>query len=306
MAVEMAVAMRPVWMLHGMLGEARRWLELVLEATSGQPSLPRIHALCDIAMITFLQGELAAVCAAVAEAREHLAMMPDTELSARFDAMEGYVAVQTGEVEQAAQCLRRALAGATDFEPRFAAMYYLGWVHEVSGDLDEAMSCFETALDLTRSHGESMYQSRALVSVGMGHWLREEHDRAGRALIEGLCLSQLVGEPLVGAQCLETLAWIASSRDDWRHAAVMMAAANALSRAIGAPLLRLPDLIACHRECDTRTRQELGTERFEAAWAEGDALNFDEAVALALDACKDWGMAVAPRREWGLVCPPSM
>ena len=295
-ALEMAVAMRPVWQKNGMFGEARRWLELVLDATSAQPSPSRIGALSDIAVITFIQGDLSAVCAAVAEARDHLAVVHDAELSARFDAIEGYIAVQTGEIERAVECLRRALAVAADFELRFASMYYLGWAFEVSGDLDQAMSYFEAGLDLTKSHGESMYQSRALVAVGVVHWLRKEPQRAELALIEGLHLSQLIGDPFTGAQCLENLAWIASSRHDWRHAAVMMAAADALSRAIGSPLMHVLDQFAYHDECYTGTRQELGAETFEAAWASGAALNFDEAVALALDTCQDWhdGMAAAP------------
>ena len=288
-ALEMAVAMRPMWMLHGMLAEARRWLELVLDATSAQPSPPRIGALCDIAMITYLQGDLSAVCAAVAEARDHLAVMHDAELSARFDAVEGYIAVKTGEIGRAVECFQRALAVGGDFELRFSSMYYLGWAFEISGDLDQAMSCFEAALDLTKSHGDSVYhQSRALVGVGMGRWLRGEPQSAEPDLIEGLHLSHLVGDPLVGAQCLEALAWIASSRRDWRHAAVMMAAADALSRAIGSPLLYIPDQFACHDECHARIRQQLGTEGFEAAWADGAGLSFDEAVASALDICKEW------------------
>nr|WP_232070684.1 protein kinase [Mycobacterium lacus] len=296
MAAEMAVAMRPMWMFHGMLGEARRWLQLVLDATSAQPSPTRIHALSDIAQITYLQGDLAAVCAAVAEARDHLAAMPDAELGARFDTAEGYIAVKTGEIARAIECFRRALAVGRDFELRFAATYYLGWAFEISGDLDQAMSCFEAARDLTKSHGESMCQARTMVGVGMGHWLRGQPQLAGPALIEGLRLSQLIGDPLPGAQCLEALAWIAGSRHDWQHAAVMMAAADALSRAAGSPLLYIPDQFACHDQCYTRTREELGVEGFEAAWADGAALTFDEAVALAQDRSQDWpsGTTLAP------------
>ncbi|WP_191499165.1 protein kinase domain-containing protein, partial [Mycobacterium simulans] len=309
MALGIAVAMRPVWMFRGMLGEARRWLGLALDATSlQQPSLPRIHALGDIALTSFLQADLSAARAALAEARDHLAATHNAEASVEIDSIEGYIASiegyiasQTGEIERAAECFRRALALTTDFEVRFASMHYLGWVFEISGDLDQAMSCFETALDLTKSHGESMFQPRALVSVGMGHWLRGDPQLAVPVLTEGLRLTHVGGDRLNGAQCLEALAWIASSRHDWRLAAVMMGAADALSRAIGSPLLYFPDLIACHNECDTQARQELGPVGFEAAWADGSALKFDEAVALALDRCNDWH-DVTPQR-WGATGP---
>ncbi|SOJ56053.1 Serine/threonine-protein kinase PknK [Mycobacterium simulans] len=282
-ALEMAVAMRPIWLNTGMLGEARRWLKSALDATSDQPSALRIHALGDVAFIAFVQGDLAESCARVAEARDHLEGMDDAELNATIDCMEGYIAVQMGEIERAAECIRGALAGVVEPEVRWASLYYLGWVLAASGDLAQAVSCFETALEFSRSHGESIYQSRALVSVGMGHWLRGDPQRAEPVLIEGLRLSQFVGDPFNGAQCLEALAWTAGSRHDWRHAAVLMAAADAQSRAIGSPLLYVPDLISCHVQCDKQARQELGPEGFEAAWAEGAALNFDEAVALVLE-----------------------
>ncbi|GAB7145087.1 hypothetical protein AWC22_07090 [Mycobacterium riyadhense] len=290
-ALDMAVAMRPIWLNTGMLGEARRWLKSALDATSDQPSPLRIHALGDVAFIAFVQGDLAESCARVAEARDHLETMDDAELNATIDCMEGYIAVQMGEIERAAECIRGALAGVVEPEVRWASLYYLGWVLAASGDVAQAVSCFETALEFSRSHGESIYQSRALVSVGMGHWLRGDPQRAEPVLIEGLRLSQFVGDPFNGAQCLESLAWTASSRHDWRHAAVLMAAADAQSRAIGSPLLYVPDLINCHVQCDKQARQELGAEGFAAAWAEGAALNFDEAVALVLDS---YGVAPQP------------
>jgi non-specific serine/threonine protein kinase len=43
----------------------------------------------------------------------------------------------------------------------------------------------------------------------------------------------------------------------------------------------LPHLAVFHDEFERRTRAELGAEEFEAARREGDALNFDEAVAYA-------------------------
>lgn len=288
-ALEIAVAMRPVWQKNGMFGEARRWLDLALDATSIQPGPVRARALSEIAVIAFFQMDLSAVRAVSAEARDQLAAMRDiedaelAELSARFDAIDGYIAVQTGDTARGVGYLRRAIQLTSEFEVRFAATYYLGWAFEISGDLDEAMSCFDAALAITTSHGESWYRSRALVALGVVQWLRAELEGAERAIVEALQLSQLLGDPFTGAQCLENLAWIAGSHGDWRHAGAMLAAADALSRAIGSPLMHVPDQFSHHDQCYSRTRQELGTERFEATWAYGAALTFDEAVALALD-----------------------
>lgn len=297
-AIEMVVAMRPMWQKTGMFGEARRWLELALGATAGQASVPRVLALGDLAVIAFIQHDFAAACAAVSEAREHLTVIEhDAELSAKFDLIEGYIAMQTGEIEQAAECFRSALEVAAEFELRFTAMHYLGWAFEILGDLDQAMSCFEGALEFSRSRGESMCQARALVSVGMGHWLRGEGQRAQPAVIESLRLSHSDDNPANGALCLEVLAWVAGSRHDWRHAVAMMAAADAVGRTLGTPLLDIPDQVACHDVCYRESRQALGAEAFDAAWADGAQLDFDGAVAMALDSYENGpgGIAAAPR-----------
>ncbi|WP_205876689.1 protein kinase domain-containing protein [Mycobacterium camsae] len=282
-ALEMAIAMRSVWLNNGMLGEARRWLELAVAATKRQPSPLRVHALGDLAFVEFAQGDLPAASARVAEARDRLAVEYDAELSATIDCMEGYLAVQEGDVKRAASCIRRAVAGVVEPEVRWASLYYLGWVLAAAGDLDEAVSSFEAAIEFSKSHGESIYRSRALVSVGMGQYLRGQPERAVTALVEGLRLSQFVGDPFNGAQCLETLAWVAAFCHDWRQAAILLAAADALSRAMGIALLYVPGLIACHEACQQMAREALGNEGFEAAWTEGAALTFDGAVALALD-----------------------
>lgn len=295
-AMEMALAMRPVWMFHGMVGEARRWVEGGLDAMSAQPSLLRIYALVNIAMINFIQGDVSKVRAVAAEARKHLAVMHDeisdsgldVEFTAALDVVDGCISMQSGDFEQATSCFRRAYIAASDFEVRVSSLSFMGWTYQVSGDLEQAMGCFESALEITKSHGELMYQSRTLVAVGAGHWLRGESQRAATFLIEGLRLSHLAGDLLVGADCLEALAWIANSRNGVRQAVVMMAAADALSRVTGSPLLRLPHQFACHGECDERARRELGVEEYAVAWSEGAALNFDEAAAASLDMCMQW------------------
>ncbi|WP_205876688.1 protein kinase domain-containing protein [Mycobacterium camsae] len=281
-ALEMATAMRPVWHQSGMLGEARHWLQLAVAAAPHEPTTLRANALGDIAVIDFLRNDIAAACVAFDEAREHLAMLGDAELCARFDCIGSYIAERRGEIERAIEGFRRALAESRDFEVQWASTYSLGWIYEITGDLDNAMSHFETAVEFSTSRGESMYQSRALAAVGVVHWLRGDANNAEVALIEGLRLSHLVGDVLVGAQCLESLAWIAAARHDWRRAISTMAASDALSRAIGSPLMDIPDQVAAHDLCDSQCRRALDREAFEAAWAEGAALTFREAVALAL------------------------
>jgi hypothetical protein len=82
------------------------------------------------------------------------------------------------------------------------------------------------------------------------------------------------------AESLESFAHQAARGREWERAARFWGAAAALREAIGAPLEfhwreeRERDLGA--------TRAALGEEAFAAAWAEGQALSLEEAVAYAL------------------------
>jgi hypothetical protein len=61
-----------------------------------------------------------------------------------------------------------------------------------------------------------------------------------------------------------------------------MAAATALTHAIGAPLIAFAHLGSYHEECERRAREELDPAAFDAAWQDGSVMPLDEVVALAL------------------------
>ena len=61
-----------------------------------------------------------------------------------------------------------------------------------------------------------------------------------------------------------------------------MAAASAVNRAVGSSWIDLINVSGLGDECEHRVRQQLSPEEFEAAWAEGDSLDFDQAVSIVL------------------------
>ena len=81
---------------------------------------------------------------------------------------------------------------------------------------------------------------------------------------------------------LGALAWLACQKHHPRRAVVLMAAAEAPVRTVGASTVVLPHLQVFHDECEHSAREALGAKEFEAARQEGLASNFDEAVAHAM------------------------
>jgi hypothetical protein len=89
-----------------------------------------------------------------------------------------------------------------------------------------------------------------------------------------------MGSKQLIADCLEGLAALASQQDQARRAASLFGATHALRRSIGAPS-DYDDPGALRDQRDA-AREELGEEAFGAAWAEGEAMTLEEAVAFAL------------------------
>ena len=292
-ALRATTAMRGLWMTQGMFSEARRWLDLALSTTPTEPTAERIRALAATAVIATHRIDLAAAQDRIAEARRLLEVVDDPSARGHIDFADAYSALHRGEVQRALELNQRALDTTDDFEVQAEAMLLMGWINEASGDLEHALRWDQKALALTESAGEWVLRSYALWSVGTRHWRLGEPRRAELLLRQGLQLAGAINDPWNGAQCLESLAWVAGSEHRPRRAALLMAAAAAVSHAIGSPVLNIVSGLF-HDACESHAREELGSAAYQAAWDEGNSLTFDEAVALALRQGDEESPAEAP------------
>jgi hypothetical protein len=90
-----------------------------------------------------------------------------------------------------------------------------------------------------------------------------------------------VGDREGVAEALELAACVASRRGQGADAARLAGAAGALRRAIGIPIASDADQSRLDRELEA-TRESLGDSEFASAWAAGEALSEEAAVAAAL------------------------
>jgi non-specific serine/threonine protein kinase len=195
---------------------------------------------------------------------------------------DGFTALVSGEFDRACARFEDALGASEEPSARIAAMLLLGWGLEFRGEIGRALIWQEKALALAESMGESVYRGYALWSLGVGWWRHGKPDRAEQLLKDGLRLTPRVNDPRQAAACLEALAWIAGAKHNPRRAVVLMAAAEALARTVGASAVVLPHLQVFHEECESRAREPLDAEAFEAARQEGRSLGIDDAVAYAI------------------------
>jgi non-specific serine/threonine protein kinase len=172
---------------------------------------------------------------------------------------------------------------------RGGALVILGWARELRGESVIAMACYEAALALSQSHGESMYRMIALLSMGTAKWRHGEADDAIRLIRQSLELTKMVNDRRTAAYCLESLAWVAGDAGSPRIAAQLLGAAAGIANAVGSASVPFAHLSVHHDECEDRARRALGTDEFYAARQEGYALRFDDAVRLGLEAELDDG-----------------
>jgi tetratricopeptide (TPR) repeat protein len=288
-ALDFAADLYQFWFLRGPFNEARRWLDRVLAAAPNEPTTARARAIYAACMIASTQGDIPAATVLVAEGRALGQRTADPLAHAAVAIGDGFTALATGQPDHACACLQDAVDEQISPTMRGGALVILGWAQELRGEAETAVACYEAALSLSKSHGESMYRMLALLSMGAAKWRHGEGDNAIRLIRQSLELARVVNDRRTAAYCLETLAWVAGDVDSARIGAVMLGAAAGLANTVGSTSVPFVHLAAHHDECESRTRVALGTHEFDVAHQEGYALSFDDAARLGLEAELDGG-----------------
>ncbi|MFE3795575.1 protein kinase [Nocardia tengchongensis] len=276
------------WGLRGRLHEGYRWYERALGHSPASRTTDRARALFAAGTIVGLTGDLATANNRFAELRALAEETEDPLVGALVKHVDANALIALGNVGEsdAAALLNdavRTYEACGDIGMQLDAQLSLGWAYALGGDFPRAVACHEKTLAMTATSGESIYRSWALFAAGFAVWRAGDAERAKHLLEDGVRLSALIAEPLVAAGCLETLAWIASDRNEPRRAAVLMGAADKLGRLAGTATLMVRDLLTYRSDCMRISRDALGPRAFDRARQEGAAMSLDSAVRLALD-----------------------
>ncbi|RMI43843.1 AfsR/SARP family transcriptional regulator [Actinomadura harenae] len=194
----------------------------------------------------------------------------------------GRLALLAGDAERAHDLHERARRLAAEQGYRYSEVYALVGLAlgaRRSGDLDDA----EARLLAIREGHESSPLGEHLMAAELGFVaeLRGDADAALAHQREGLAIAVELAEPRSLALSLEGMAGVSALVGDASRAALLLGAADAARRAVGAPL---PS--AERGDVDRITASAafaLGDAAFAAAFEEGARLPVDEAARLAAD-----------------------
>ena len=325
--LRLAGALRRFWHVRGYFEEGRGRLEQAL-AEDGRPSVSaKAKALEAVAGLAHDQGDIYRARAAAREGLE-LCAGSDTGSSrvASFRRTLGIAAEREGDYERATELHEESLAlyrEAGDDWDIAASLFSLANVLVVREEHERARELYREALGLSRELGDPDQYATGLANLGYEYLLDGDHeqatalneeaaklyrDRGSRgglvyaldnlawaALVRGdheraralheetLALCQELGDKLIGGECLEGLACAAAARGEAERSARLFGAARALGyeQPPAEHALREPYLAVA--------RSRLEEAAWEAAWAEGQAMTFEEAVSYALEEEADFG-----------------
>jgi predicted ATPase len=190
-----------------------------------------------------------------------------------------------GKYTEACPLLEEALAIFRELRDKRGiafSLHGLGHVMLSQEDYEAAHAIFEESLAIGRSLGDKRGITRSLVGLASLALAREEYATARSLHQENLAILTELGDRWVTAICLDALAGVATAEGLPVKAARLFGAAAALRDAINAPLP--PFERALHKRYFPAARTQLDAEAFAAAWAEGQMMTLEEAMAAARSA----------------------
>jgi predicted ATPase len=272
------------WFLSRRVSEGHSWLNALLSSPGALPA-PAVRAKATVgaSWLAYCQG---AFDEASALAQEGLALYDRLgDPSGRADALTtlACVAIDQGDGARARPFIEESLSLRREQGDSWAigvSLNNLGCLVSADGDKLEARDYFTQYLDLSRALGDTRGVARALYNLGEVVYALGDVGEAHALMAEALTLLQSLGSRDGVILGIEGIAYAVAAEGRPRQAVRLRGAASALRARLHDPIR--PSQRAEYDQALATLRDALGAEAFDAVWAEGAALSFDEAIAAAL------------------------
>jgi predicted ATPase/DNA-binding XRE family transcriptional regulator len=283
-SVRFVRALSPFWFARGYLTEGQRWLDASLGRSSGLSAERRAEVLGGAGRMALARGDLKV---AATFARESVAIsrgLGDQRNLARALQWLGNITRDLGAYPEALAALEESLRinqeSGDQLEISFN-LFQLGMLARQQSELPRARSLLDNALAIQRGFDQPRGIGSTLFNLGLVAADEGDYPRAQSLYRESVGLLRQVHDPWMQAFVLEAFASLAVARGDVDRGAVLSGAAAALRHEIGSSV---PPAMQPQVDRAVRLAQEgLGEGAFAEAWAEGQAMTLEQAVAFALE-----------------------
>jgi tetratricopeptide (TPR) repeat protein len=158
-----------------------------------------------------------------------------------------------------------------------SALNAMAQVHRARNDIDAALPLYEQVVALARKSGDRESVAFGLLNLAMAMIARDPGDRIAPILLEALAIADENRSEPATQSVLEVAAGWAAAGGDYRRAARLFGAVEALAEATG--LRRDPADEAFLLPLVARARDALGADGFATLEAEGRSLRREDAIA---------------------------
>jgi len=277
-------ALNLYWISRGFLTEGRYWLRRTTSADI-PPNQDQVESLYSAVALAGLQGDIASASVDATRCDDMARALGTPESKAYAANAAGVLALFAGDLTAAVTELERAVElqqRAGDLTGQIEMLIAHATACALLGDGARATASHQQVLAITQPRGEAWYQAYSLWACGLAMWREGELEAAKDVLVQSLRLRRNMSDLLGSVWCLEALAFVATTEERWEHAATLMGASTTLSHDAGIPTGTFLDLTSVYSECQREARQQLGRDRFDSAFARGNTLDYEAAVAFAV------------------------
>ncbi len=281
--LRLAGALREFWQYQGFLSEGRQWLATFLALpTPAVSPLARAKALFAAGTLAWTKGDFAASDAYFEEQLDLSRAVGDRGSEAEALLGLGTTAIlrvdyaRSRALHEQALSLFRQLADQPNL---VVALFQLGLLTVLEEDFGRAWALLEEALALARQAGDKTGLAYTRSMLGVVCIGRGNLEEAGRLLMEALSGVVELGDRWGLPNVLDGFMALAAARRLDAQAVRLHGATIALRAAIETP--PSPTFQQFNERSLVPARKRLGEAAAQAAWAEGQAMTMDEAIAAA-------------------------
>ncbi len=291
LALRIVTALRRFWYYRGYFSEGRRWFEATLARypldAAFALGLDRAELAAFHAKARLVAARLALPQGDFARAREHLelSLALFRELDDRRGTSEalnalGDVALADGDGDRAEVVFAESLEHCRAIGFAYGHAHALGQLGRTAlrrSEFDRAAELLEESLTRLRAVGDRWQIAWAARNLGLVEIYRGNHARAAEVVSESVAICAELGDRWGATTSLSLMAMLAAAVGQHARAARLFAATATIQTAV---CLRLGPVYGARYEGDLATvRAGLGEAAFAAAWAEGEAMTLEAAVA---------------------------
>ncbi len=303
--LRLAAALSQFWMIRGRFTEGLNRLETLL-ALTGASGAARARACQALGMLYYRRGDQTAGDTAEAracyeECLEAFRGLGDRSQIALALADLGRVNADLGEYASARSLLEESLSlqrRLGDEHGIAVATYNLGWLDFLRGDHASARPDLEEGLAIFRKLGDKFHLGGCVLYLGCLDCEQGDYAAGRSRFVELTRLVSFQQYRYVAPLVVEAFVVLAAAQGQAARALRLAGAASELRRVMGAQFrLGWQKYLARRLEL---ARQALGEEADAAAWAEGERMTLEEALAYALEEpTVPHGCSQAPERAAG-------